>query len=99
MTWRKHIPDRHLTYDVVVEEALSFGWIDSLIKRLDDDRYLRKFTPRSDNGKWSAANLARIRKLTEAGRMTEAGLAKVLPDAKTQPAAASKPSGTISLSL
>lgn len=89
--FKKHTGKKSISYDDAVEEALCFGWIDSLIKRLDDDRYLRKFTPRTDTSKWSAANLARIRKLTKAGRMTEAGLAKVLPDAKPQPAAASKP--------
>jgi hypothetical protein len=34
-------------YETAVEEALCFGWVDSLIKRLDEDRYLRKFTPRT----------------------------------------------------
>ncbi len=88
--FKKHTGKKSISYDDAVEEALCFGWIDSLIKRLDDDRYLRKFTPRTDTGKWSAANLARIRKLTDAGRMTDAGLAKVPPDAQPQPAAASR---------
>lgn len=68
--------------DAAVEEALCFGWIDSLVKRLDEDRYARKFTPRTGTGKWSAANLRRIEKLKAAGLMTEIGLAKV-PDGVT----------------
>jgi len=60
-------------------EALCFGWIDSLIKRLDDERYARKFTRRADTTK-SMSNLKRIQKLTESGKMTGIGLAKVPSD-------------------
>jgi len=73
-------PGKGLTYDEAVEEALCFGWIDSLIKRLDAERYLRKFTPRTSTGHWSAINLERIRRLKRAGRMTPAGLAKLEKD-------------------
>ncbi len=75
--YKKHTGRPSLSYDAAVEEALCFGWIDSLIKRLDEDRYARKFTPRTDSGKWSAANLRRIEQLKAAGRMTKIGLAKV----------------------
>src|SRR6201988_5270104 len=73
-------PGKGLTYDEAVEEALCFGWIASLIKRLDAERYLRKFTPRTSTGHWSAINLERIRRLKRAGRMTPAGLAKLEKD-------------------
>jgi hypothetical protein len=52
-----------VSYDEAVEEALCHGWIDSIIKRLDADRYLRKFTPCTSTGHWSAINLERLAKL------------------------------------
>jgi len=70
-------PGKGITYEEAVEEALCYGWIDSLIKRLDAARYLRKFTPRASTGHWSAINLERIRRLKREGRMTPAGLAKL----------------------
>lgn len=57
-----------------VREALCFGWIDSLIKRLDDERYARKFTPRKPASKWSEINRRRWLELKEAGMITPAGL-------------------------
>lgn len=72
-----HKPASGITYDEAVEEALCFGWIDSIIRRIDEQRYARKFTPRMSTGHWSAINLARIRRLKRAGRMTAAGLAKL----------------------
>ncbi|PYU22867.1 MAG: hypothetical protein DMG30_13455, partial [Acidobacteria bacterium] len=56
-------------------EALCFGWVDSLIKRLDDDRYARKFTPRQPASKWSETNRKRWMELNEAGLLSPAGLA------------------------
>jgi len=63
-----------IPYEASVEEALCFGWIDSLIKKLDEDRYARKFTPRKENSQWSAINIRRAKKMLEAGLMTEHGL-------------------------
>jgi uncharacterized protein YdeI (YjbR/CyaY-like superfamily) len=56
-------------------EALCFGWIDSLIKRLDDDRYAIKITPRKPTSKWSDVNRERWAELKAAGVLTPAGLA------------------------
>jgi uncharacterized protein YdeI (YjbR/CyaY-like superfamily) len=64
-------------YEAAVEEALCFGWIDSIVKRLDAERYVRKFTPRKDRSNWSALNRKRAAKMIRAGRMTEAGLVKI----------------------
>lgn len=66
-----------LEYEESVEEALCFGWIDSLIKRIDNDSYCRKFTPRQDASQWSDSNRKRVEKVISEGRMTEFGLAKV----------------------
>ena len=64
-----------ITYAETVEEALCFGWIDTTIRRLDDQRYARKFCPRVNTGHWSAINLERVRRLKREGLMTAAGLA------------------------
>jgi uncharacterized protein YdeI (YjbR/CyaY-like superfamily) len=80
-TWlvfhRKSTGRPALEYEESVEEALCFGWIDSLIKRIDDDSYCRKFTPREDGSGWSKANKKRVEKIVREGRMTAFGLAKV----------------------
>ncbi len=59
---------------IAYEEALCFGWVDSIIKRIDDERYARKFTPRQDRSKWSQLNKGRAEKMIEEWRMAEAGL-------------------------
>jgi uncharacterized protein YdeI (YjbR/CyaY-like superfamily) len=66
-----------LEYEESVEEALCFGWIDSIIKRIDDEKYCRKFTPRKDASVWSNSNKRRVEKIIKEGRMTEFGRAKV----------------------
>jgi uncharacterized protein YdeI (YjbR/CyaY-like superfamily) len=75
--FKQHTGEPSIPYDDTVEEALCFGWIDSLIQRIDDDRYGRKFTPRKNDTKWSPSNKARVAKLIAEGKMTAAGLAKV----------------------
>lgn len=65
------------TYEVLVEEALCFGWIDSVAKRLDADRRIQWFSPRRKGGIWSALNKQRIEMLTAAGQMTEHGQAAI----------------------
>lgn len=75
--YKKHTGRPRISYDHAVEEALCFGWIDSIVKRMDDEKFAQKFTPRRDSTKWSALNQRRLRKLIREGRMTEAGLAKI----------------------
>jgi uncharacterized protein YdeI (YjbR/CyaY-like superfamily) len=62
-------------YEEAVRQALCFGWIDSLIKRLDEDRYARKFTPRKPTSKWSAINRKRWAELEEKGLLAAPGIA------------------------
>ena len=69
-----------IDYDDSVCEALCFGWVDSLIKRLDDERYARKFTPRKPASKWSDSNRKRWAELRAAGLLAEAGLAAAPTD-------------------
>jgi uncharacterized protein YdeI (YjbR/CyaY-like superfamily) len=66
-----------LDYKDTLDEALCFGWVDSLIKKIDDRRYARKFTPRRDDSSWSRVNKERARQLIKEGRMTEHGRAKI----------------------
>jgi uncharacterized protein YdeI (YjbR/CyaY-like superfamily) len=70
---KRHTGVSSLAYEDAVDEALCFGWIDSLIKRLDDDRYARKFTPRKPNSRWSTANRIRYARLQASGRLMPAG--------------------------
>lgn len=66
-----------LTYDEAVEEALSFGWIDSTASRIDEDRYALLYTPRRRHSSWAPSNKARVKRLIAEGRMTPAGLAAI----------------------
>jgi uncharacterized protein YdeI (YjbR/CyaY-like superfamily) len=75
--YKKHTNRPRIPYDDAVEEALCFGWIDSIVQRIDDERYAQKFTPRKNNSKWSELNKRRIRKLLQEGKMTQAGLEKI----------------------
>jgi uncharacterized protein YdeI (YjbR/CyaY-like superfamily) len=75
--YKKHAGVPGLTYIEALEEALCFGWIDGILKRLDDEKHLVRFSPRRRNSIWSELNKKRVRRLTRAGRMTAAGLARV----------------------
>ncbi|WP_198668076.1 YdeI family protein [Saliphagus sp. LR7] len=61
-------------YGESVEEALCFGWIDGLVKGIDDETYTRRFTPRSPDSKWSKANKERVDAIIGAGKMTPTGM-------------------------
>ena len=76
-----------LEYEAAVEEALCFGWIDSIVRRLDDEHFIRKFTPRKDAAKWSELNLKRFARMKEAGLVTEAGLRVYAPGKPLRPVA------------
>ncbi len=73
--YKAHTGVKAVSYEDAVREALCFGWIDSLIKRLDDDRYALKVTPRQPTSKWSDINRKRWVELKAAGLLTSAGLA------------------------
>ena len=72
---KTHTGVKCMPYEDFVREALSFGWIDSLVKRLDDDRFAIKVTPRKTTSKWSDINRRRWTELKTAGLLTPAGLA------------------------
>jgi len=66
-----------VSYNNAVEEALCFGWIDGIIKSIDDEKYANRFSPRRRGSIWSELNKRRVAKMIEQGRMTPIGLAKV----------------------
>jgi uncharacterized protein YdeI (YjbR/CyaY-like superfamily) len=70
----------NIDYESSVEEALCFGWVDSIIQKIDDEKYARKFNPRRMESKWSETNKRRVLKVIRDGRMTGAGMAKVTFD-------------------
>jgi uncharacterized protein YdeI (YjbR/CyaY-like superfamily) len=73
--YKGHTGVDSIPYEDSLREALCFGWIDSLVKRLDNDRYARKFTPRKSTSKWSEINRKHWMELKAAGLLSAAGLA------------------------
>jgi uncharacterized protein YdeI (YjbR/CyaY-like superfamily) len=71
---KRHTARPSLTWPQSVDEALCFGWIDGVRRRIDDERYTVRFTRRKAGSTWSAINLKRVRALIEEGRMRPAGL-------------------------
>ncbi len=63
-----------MKYEDALDEALCFGWIDSIIKKIDDEKYVRKFTRRKQNSKWSELNKKRAEVLIDKKKMTAYGL-------------------------
>ena len=72
---RKSTGRPSLTWPEAVDEALCFGWIDGVRRRIDETSYTNRFTPRKPRSNWSAVNIARVAELTAEGRMRPAGLA------------------------
>ena len=81
VNFKKGASGRALDYESALDEATCFGWIDSMIRRIDDERYAIRWTPRRRGSRWTDANLARARRLMDEGRMAPAGLA-ALPAAR-----------------
>lgn len=75
--YKKNSGKSSVTYEEALQEALCFGWIDSTVNRLDEERFVQRWTPRKPQSVWSTSNKARIRKLIAAGRMAAPGLAKI----------------------
>ncbi len=66
-----------ISYNDALEAALSFGWIDSLIKKVDERVYLRKFSRRNPKSRWSSVNKKKAEELIRSGKMTPIGLQAV----------------------
>ena len=72
--YKKDTGEPSVTWPESVDEALVVGWIDGIRKRIDEQRYKIRFTPRRRGSVWSAINIARVEELAKAGRMRPAGL-------------------------
>lgn len=66
---------RTMTWSEAVDQALCFGWIDGVRRKVDEESYSNRFTPRRANSNWSAVNIEKVRVLTEKGLMKPAGIA------------------------
>ncbi len=75
--FKKHTKKENITYPEALDEALCFGWIDSTKKGIDDEKYIWKFTPRTNVKNWSDINKLKVIKLIKSGQMNEAGLNKI----------------------
>lgn len=71
--WKNKSKAQQLDYHGALDEALCFGWIDSVIKRIDDERYQRRFSRRRPKSNWSEKNKAKIQLLIEQNRLRAAG--------------------------
>jgi len=74
--YKKHTGKTSIEYNDTVEEALCFGWIDSTLKRIDDEKHVIRFSPRNPNSIWSKSNITRVKKMIKKGKMTISGLEK-----------------------
>ena len=77
---KQHTGMASIAYQDALDEALCFGWVDSLVKRLDDRRFARKFTPRRADSRWSAINRKRYAALQASGRLQPAGILRAPTD-------------------
>jgi uncharacterized protein YdeI (YjbR/CyaY-like superfamily) len=77
VTSKKNSGDRYLPYAAIVEEALCFGWVDSVPRALDADRSMRLVSPRKPGSAWSRLNKDRVRALVASGKMAAPGLAVI----------------------
>lgn len=73
--WKRGSGETGVTWREAVDEALCVGWIDSVVRRIDDRSHMQRFTPRRPRSRWSDVNVARVRELVREGRMRPAGLA------------------------
>jgi uncharacterized protein YdeI (YjbR/CyaY-like superfamily) len=74
---KKGAKEPSVTYDEAVELALCFGWIDSQVRRFDEEHYIQRFTPRRPRGRWSRINREKAEVLIAAGKVRPVGLAEV----------------------
>jgi uncharacterized protein YdeI (YjbR/CyaY-like superfamily) len=83
--YKKHTGKSCVNYDDALNEALCFGWIDGLVRRIDEEKYAQRFTPRKSNSTWSEGNKRRFQKLKKQGLMTDAGLKSFQSSTRSKP--------------
>ena len=77
ISWKKSSGKPAMTYDQAVDEAIAYGWVDSLTRSLDDERSMLWFAPRKPTSAWSRVNKQRVERLIGEGRMQPRGMAMV----------------------
>lgn len=77
LLYKKHVNKESLSYKDGVEEALCFGWIDGKMKRIDDEKHMQRFCPRTPKSPWSQINKDLALKLIKEKKMTRAGIAAI----------------------
>jgi len=75
--YKKGTGKKSVTYEEALQEALCFGWIDSTVHKIDEEKYAQRYTPRKDKSVWSTSNKRRIAALIASGRMAAPGAAKI----------------------
>lgn len=75
--YKVHTKKKSLRYAEAVEESLCFGWIDGIVKRIDDEKHAQRYTPRNPKSIWSKVNKERAKRMIDTGKMTDAGLVKI----------------------
>ena len=75
--YKKNSSKSSVSYNDALEEALCFGWIDSIMKSIDDEKFILKYSPRKTKSIWSKRNKEKAEKLIKVGKMTDAGLVKI----------------------
>jgi uncharacterized protein YdeI (YjbR/CyaY-like superfamily) len=78
--YRKRTGKPTIAYNDAVEEAICYGWIDGQLNRLDDERFVRRFSPRRERSHWSKYNRERALRMLRGGKMTETGMAALPAD-------------------
>ena len=79
--YKKHVGKIGIQLEEAVEEALCFGWIDGKLRKVDEERFILRYSPRKANSVWSKLNRERVERLMKAGKMTAAGLS-IIEEAK-----------------
>jgi uncharacterized protein YdeI (YjbR/CyaY-like superfamily) len=72
--YKKGAPKKSMVYEEALDQALCYGWIDGVVKRIDADCYMQRWTPRLPGSNWSLKNTRRIEELAKLGLMAEPGL-------------------------
>lgn len=75
--YKKHTKKETIFYSEAVDEALCFGWIDSIVKSIDDETYMQRYSPRKAKSVWSLVNKNKVKRLIEEKKMTQAGMLTV----------------------
>ena len=75
--YKKKSNKTSVSHNEAVEEALCFGWIDGKLKRIDEEKYILRYSPRKGKSVWSKINKDKAEKMISLGKMTEAGFEKI----------------------